>query len=297
MWYQRISKGKDHYLYVDVDTQAEVTNEEVLKHIEELRIPKGYHNVMIHKNARAKVLAYGYDNKGRKQVIYSPWFVAKQAKKKFARVYEMDKFMPKLLERISNDATSTHIKNKEIAVIIYLIIACGFRIGNDKYATSNQSYGLTTLEKRHIRINKSKGEIQIRFIGKKGVENVGIITKESAPIIYSFLVKACRHKEKTDQVFSVSSDDVNNYLREMNPTITSKDIRTWNANNIFLSSIKECVRECPSTNVNRVLNLAIDKVATHLHHTRDVCKKNYLHPDILEVAKVVIQEEVSKPSI
>lgn len=306
MWYQRLERPDGTFFYIDVDRQTEIARKEELDRIEELRIPKAYQNVMINKSRRAKVQAYGYDSRGRKQVIYAPWFVQTQADKKYAKVVEMDAFMPHVLMRMKQDIHKTSqnanaVKRKMIAVVLYLMIACGFRVGNEKYVAENHSYGLTTLEVRHVRVKPREGTIHIRFIGKKGVENHGVIAREDAPSVYTFLVRAVAKKGGHERVFNgLSSDDVNGYLREIHPEMTSKDIRTWNANNLFLTHIMDKaathIEKPTSACITRSVNAAIDKVASHLHHTRDVCKKNYLHPDFVELARIVVVQG-DKPNI
>lgn len=305
MWYQRLEKPDGTFFYLDVDRQTEVTAQDELDRIEEMRIPKAYQNVMIHKNRRAKVQAYGYDARGRKQVMYASWFVQKQANKKYAKVLVIDEYMPKLIERMKHDIGRTRdTVEKQVAVVLYLMIACGFRIGNEKYLAENKSYGITTLEVRHVRVSAKDKSIRIEFIGKKGVHNASTINHDDAPLIYAFLKKAVRNKAKEDRVFTgLSSDDVNAYLRHIHPDMTSKDIRTWNANNIFLSQIMNASSSSPScraksvAHVTRAINVAVDKVAQHLHHTRDVCKKNYLHPDFMNFARIVVVHRGDIPSI
>ena len=314
MWYQRLERPDGVFFYLDVDRQTEVVSINELERIEKLHIPRAYQNVMINKNRRAKVLAYGYDSRGRKQTIYAPWFIQKQATKKYAKVVEVDGYMPKLIERIHKDIVGSggdtirhkhnekYKKDQMIAVVLYLMIACGFRVGNEKYAAENKSYGLTTLEVRHVRIKSREGMIEIKFIGKKGVENIGVIHKKDVPIVYKYMIKSIKNKERGDRVFTgLSSDDVNEYLREIHPDITSKDIRTWNANQMFLTHImknhqnqgdSKKVITVSEKQVKRDINIALDQVAAHLHHTRDVCKKNYIHPDFVEFARIVmIQRE------
>lgn len=297
MWYQRLERPNGSFFYVDVNNQLEVTSKDILERIEQLHIPKAYEHVMIHKNPRAKVLAYGYDSRGRKQTMYAPWFVQKQAKKKYAKVLEVDQYMPKLIERVKADiAKHGASRDKVLAIVVYLMIACGFRVGNEKYVTANKSYGLTTLEVRHVRVKPRDATIHIQFTGKKGVDNYGMIRREDAPLVYRFLSRAIAKKAGSDRVFdNLSSEDVNDYLRQIHPEMTSKDVRTWNANNMFLSYILEAPIE-ETTNVNRAINTTIDKVARRLQHTRDVCRKNYIHPDFVEFARMVIVQR-GHPSI
>lgn len=293
MWYQRVrkEKGVNEFYYVDIDTQKEITDEKTLVRIHSLHIPGAYENVMINKNPRAKVQAYGYDAKGRKQITYATWFIEKQSKHKYARVFEMDRIMPKILSQMKNDMDGTDEKNKAIAVILYIMIRCGFRVGNEKYANENNSYGLTTLEKRHILIRKTQGLIEIKFIGKKGVENKSTLTKMEDTKVYAYITRMIKGKASNDRVFGgITSEDVNAYLRRIHPNITSKDVRTWNANTIFVQYI---MNNKPETiQVKQHIDCAITHVADALHNTRAVCKKNYIHPTFLEFATVYTELKI-----
>lgn len=292
MYYQRVrkEKGVNDFYYVDIGTQKEITDERILERIKDLRIPGAYENVMVSKSPRAKVQAYGYDAKGRKQIIYASWFVESQSEQKYARVFEMDKIMPKILSHMRKDIDGKDAKKKAIAVILYLMIRCGFRVGNEKYANENNSYGLTTLERRHVSIRKGKDEIEIRFVGKKGVENIGRINKNMDTMVYRYLIQHVKDKGSNDQVFDqVTSEDVNEYLRRIHPDITSKDIRTWNANTMFLKYVMERpVHERAKRHVDQ----AVAHVANALHHTKTVCKKNYLHPDFLDFAMIYTERRI-----
>lgn len=283
MWYQRIGNKEDGYTYLNTDTQTSITDEKELRRIEKLRIPPGYHDVLINSKKTAKVLAFGFDTKNRKQVRYNPVYIAKQSKKKYEKFMTNFNHVPKILTKVENVLAKGSRNSKEmgVAVIIALMFYCGFRIGNEKYMKENQSYGLTTLEKRHIKV---KGEnVIIKFVGKKGVTNMS----ECHHIhILSYLKSKVRKLKADGRVFTyigidgkehaIASKDVNDYIQSIVPTITSKDIRTWNANKLFMEFVKLPIVATSRNPAKR----ALEMVAHQLHHTPTVCKSSYIHPEI-----------------
>ena len=132
-------------------------------------IPPGYKNVKINKK-KSKILAIGYDEKNRPQYIYNKNFTNKQSILKFNLLINFGNNYKKIYDKIKKDIyTNFESKEKQIATILMIIIDCNFRVGNVKYEKDNKSYGVTTLEKRHLK--NINGELTIDFIGKKGVRN------------------------------------------------------------------------------------------------------------------------------
>lgn len=283
MWYQRIGNKEDGYMYVKADTQVPVSDEKELERIAKLRIPPGYHDVLINSKKTAKVLAFGFDTKNRKQVIYNPKYVQKRADAKYKRFMENFNVVPTILAKVERVLSKAAFNSKEmgIAVIIALMFYCGFRVGNDKYMKSNKSYGATTLEKRHIKVHGDY--VIIQFVGKKGVTNIAECHHAH---ILSYLKRKVRKLKAKERVFTymgadgkdhaITAKDVNGYIKELVPDITSKDIRTWNANKLFMEFVKlPIVATCKNP-----AKRALEMVAQHLHHTPAVCRSSYIHPEI-----------------
>lgn len=263
---------------------TEIKDKAEIEHIKELKIPPAYQNVVI-VNTK-KIVAYGYDSKGRKQVLYQPAFVKRQNDKKFKKIFASMETFEKLKDVIERDMKNKKdIKKKEIAIIINLIFTCGFRIGNKKYEKENNSVGLTTLKFSHMQFAKNK--IHIDFIGKKGVRNTAICHNK---MIFKYLYDKAQKFKETDYVFSyygknITSADVNEYLRAVDEDmkITSKDLRTWNANYLFMKFFKE-IQESDE-NVKNPIKKAIEMVANKLHNTYSICKKSYIDPKVIKYAE------------
>lgn len=281
MWYKRIGNLEEGFKYYNNGKQ--ITNKKHIDRFKKLRIPPAYIDVKINKDPNSKILAYGYDTKNRKQVIYNPLFVKEQSDKKYKKILNLNNIFKKIKKNIYKDIKNDiNIKKKEIAIILYLIINCGFRIGNTKYAKENKSYGLTTLEFRHLDLKNNK--IFFDFIGKKGVQNKSTCNNK---IIYGYLLKKKNCFKLNDRVFSyrkdnkiinITSIDVNKYLKNISKEITAKDLRTWCANELFIKYISEK----KILKHKNPVKVAINLVATKLHNTSIICKKNYIDPILIE---------------
>ena len=293
--------------------KIEITNNDEIEKIKLLKIPPAYDNVTIINNP--KIIAFGYDSKNRKQVLYNPKFIAKQNAKKYDKISASIKFFSKLKKKIATDlggsSGSGDEKTLAIAVILTLIFTCGFRIGNKKYEKENNSVGLTTLKYKHLKFEKNN-KILIDFIGKKGVRNIATCDNLK---IYDYLntkfknvataATATATAKMEDYIFSygaenskvITSSDVNEYLRTISKRyskdiiITTKDLRTWNANMLFLTFFKKLRKarrgeENKDTEkiVNKDVKRAIEMVAEKLHNSYSICKKSYIDPKIIENA-------------
>lgn len=260
------------------DMGSEITDEDTINKIKKFKIPPSYDNVVILNNK--KILAYGYDSKGRKQVIYNSKHIEKQNEQKYDKIQRFDKHFLKIKKQVAKDLKSSDEKNKIIAIIITLILSCGFRIGNIKYEKQNKSYGITTLNYSHIKL-LNDNTVSFDFIGKKGVRNQAICKNK---YIYAYLsakldiLESPEYRECPEYIFKynnrrITADDVNNYLMcKLKVNITTKDLRTWNANNLFNKYLHKYRNE------KNPVKKALELTSFELHNTSNVCKKSYIDP-------------------
>jgi DNA topoisomerase-1 len=276
-------KSNVPFYYIHTKTNSQITDVELLDWIKSLKIPPAYADVHITTKKMSKILAFGYDSKGRKQYIYNPKFVEQRSKDKYSKILELNDVFHEILEGIQRDLHSKDPKLRSISIILYLIIYCGFRIGNRTYEKANGSYGISTIRYKHMKFGKNS-TMTIDFIGKKGVRNVGQCNNN---VIYKLLKK---HNGNADsRVFpNISSKDVNEYLKQFHEEITSKDLRTWNANTLFIQFAKEAV----SNNEKHPVKRAVEKVSQQLHNTIAVCKKNYIDPEIIQAVERKIKNDI-----
>jgi DNA topoisomerase-1 len=275
-----------------------IKDKELLNTLHKIYIPPAYKDVKIY--LEKELLATGVDNAGRKQYIYSDYSKKKREIKKYNQLLKLSENIVKLKKKINNDLLlKSFEKDKIIALILKIMDICNFRCGNKTYEKKYGSYGLTTLHKKHFLIKSN--EIEIDFIGKKGVINNCIIKDKNIQDIIKKMYKLSNKKD--DYIFSVKNNgndknyvsiniqDVNNYLEKFN--VTSKDLRTWNANIIFLKNFKIQL----DNNITRdyfnlendkkikfkkkIVKDAIKDTAISLHHTAFVCKNSYIYKNIL----------------
>ena len=280
------SKHKDKYTYeyYDKHNKKIVPSKKLLSHI---YIPPAYDDVKINMNINDKVLAIGYDTKDRPQYIYNKKFTASQTKKKYKKLIDFGDNYKQILQRVNRDLSlDDDSKDKQIALVLKLVIECNFRIGNDKYSKENKSFGVTTLESRHI---KQKGNVIIvDFIGKKGVHNKCSVKNKHVSRTLRKRKKTLKKNERVfeyvnnDNIYTIKSSDVNDYLKQFGD-FSAKNFRTWNAN---LALIRELIRHDKSELISKReknLKLSIDVVSQQLHHTPSICKKDYINPKLIDM--------------
>ena len=267
------NKTKKNINHIYTDKNGKRVSKKTIQPYLKMYIAPAYDNVKINKNMNAKVLAIGYDERDRPQYIYNTKCIKSRGKNKFKKLIKFGKEYNNIMKRIENDYKSKEDnKNKQIAIILKLIMDCNFRIGNDKYTKENNSFGVSTLLGKHIKTN---GGIVVDFVGKKGVQNTCKIVD---PKMKSNLRTKKKKYKNTENIFqytkdgknySVKGDDVNEYLGKY----TTKNFRTWSANILLINHLLK--EKCK-------IKDGIEYVAEKLHHTPSICKSNYIDPKLLE---------------
>jgi len=265
-------KTKRNILHEYKDKTGKNVSKKIIKPYLNIYIAPAYDNVKINKNINAKVLAIGYDEKDRPQYIYNTRCIKSRGKNKFKKLIKFGKNLSKILKKIENDYKSkADSKDKQIAMILKIIMDCNFRIGNDKYTKENNSFGVSTLLAKHIKTNNG---VTVDFVGKKGVQNTCKIENSKMKINLKTKKKKYKNKEKIfqytkdGQTYNIKSDDVNDYLGEY----TTKNFRTWSANILLIEYLLK----------NNCLKDGIEYVAKKLHHTPSICKTNYIDPKLVD---------------
>ena len=279
----RKKKGKG-YIFFDKRNNIIKNQKTIDDALEGLYLPPAYDDVKINLNKKAKVLAIGYDNKKRAQYVYNKKFTEKMKKKKFNDLYSFGLQYKRINADINkNLKLDSNEKLKQVSMILKLIMDCDFRVGNDEYLRQNNSYGVSTLKNKHILVNKDK--VTIDFIGKKSVRNTCDVNNKTIKKHLKTKKKTIKNnariftykKDESNIKFNVHSTDVNSYIKQFG-NFSSKDFRTWSAN---IKLIKYLLNS-NEDDANKDLKECVQKVADKLHHTPEVCKKNYLYPDLIE---------------
>ncbi len=282
---RRVRKGKD-FEYFGPDGKR-VTDPATLDRIRSLVIPPAWEHVWITTRPRGHLQATGRDARGRKQHRYHPRWRAVRDANKFERMVAFAHALPRIRRRVSRDLRRQGLpRERVIATIVRLLETTFARIGNEEYAKENQSFGLTTLRNRHVRVKGST--VRFLFKGKSGREvQAGVTDRRVAAV-----VKRCeelpgqmlfQYLDDSGERRNVTSDDVNEYLRDVSGgDFTAKDFRTWAATVLAACALREAAGFESETEARRKVASAIDQVARRLGHTRAVCRRSYVHPGVVD---------------
>jgi DNA topoisomerase-1 len=277
---------KDHFDYFDIDGEK-ITDENIIERINKLVIPPAYKNVWICPYANGYLQATGFDDRGRKQYRYHPDWVAAMQEEKFSHLLEFAHLLPKIRRRVSRDIRRRGMpKEKVLATIVWLLENTLIRIGNEEYEKENKSYGLTTLKNKHVKFSRRHTTL-FAFKGKSGVyHSVSIYSKKVATI-----VQKCKelpgqdlfeYKDEHGEIRSISSYDVNAYLKEITGTdTTAKDFRTWGGTVMAASHFDDCGISDEENLSKKNIVETVKKVSGHLRNRPATCKKYYIHPSII----------------
>jgi len=281
---QRVGRGKQ-FRYTRVGGKP-VRDAGTLSRIRALAIPPAWTDVWISPDPAGHIQATGRDARGRKQYRYHAKFRAVRDAAKYTRLVALLRVLPKLRKHVERDlACKCLCKRKVVATIVALMERGQLRVGNDEYTRQNGSYGATTLRDRHAKIRGSK--IVLAYRAKGGIDR----RIELADRRLASIVRRCQDLPGQrlfqyvdgDEIRHVTSTDVNDYVREASGgPFTAKDYRTWAAT--LGACLLLCTIEHPGSEraCKQCINEALATVAQRLGHTVTVCRKSYVHPQLLE---------------
>jgi len=266
---------------------ARIADAATRKRLNSLAIPPAWTDVWICPDPGGHIQATARDARGRKQYRYHPSYREARDQSKFRRMLEFSEALPQLRERVERDLRAEDLSRRQLlATVVRLLDRTLIRVGNDEYARENQSFGLTTLRRRHVQVEGDR--LRFAFRGKSGVEHsISVADPRLARII-----QRCQDLpgqemfqyldgDKKRQV--VSSDDVNGYLREASDRdVTAKDFRTWGGTMLAAVELRAMGAAASRREADRNILRALDAVAERLGNTRTVCRKYYVHPALLE---------------
>jgi DNA topoisomerase-1 len=265
---------------------------ELLQDLEErdrlnaLAVPPAWKDVWICPDPDGHIQATGRDAEGRKQYRYHPDWRAIRDEGKYARMSGFGRALARIRRR-----TTAHLKSeglpreKVLAAVVRLLERSLIRIGNDEYARSNGSFGLTTLRDRHVAFRGSK--VRFEFRGKGGKPH----RVEVDDPLLSAVIRECRevpgyqlfqYYDEAGEKRAVDSAEVNAYVREIaGDDFSAKDFRTWAGTIEMAAALMEC-RPCEDEGeANRHVTEAVKRVAERLGNTPAVCRECYIHPEIV----------------
>jgi DNA topoisomerase-1 len=282
---RRVRCGKS-FRYLGPDGRP-LREEKGLARIRSLAIPPAWSNVWICPSPNGHVQAVGWDAKGRKQYRYHPRYRKVRDEAKFSRMIAFGTVLAVIRRRVIEDLQRPGLpKEKVLAAVVRLLETTFIRVGNDEYARENDSFGLTTMRNRHVRIEGAR--LMFRFRGKSGLEHLVEMTDRRL----AHIVRQCQelpgyelfqYVNGAGEVCRIDSADVNDYIRALSgQDFTAKDFRTWAGT---LLAARELYSAGPCRNPTtgkRTIVAAIRNVARRLGNRPATCRKYYIHPAIVE---------------
>ena len=267
---------------------SRVIDEETLTRIRKLAIPPAYEEVWICPTPNGHLQAVGRDARGRKQYRYHPRWRKVRDEGKYGKMLLFGKALPKIRARVEQDLARAGIpREKVLAAIVRLLETTLMRVGNEEYAKTNKSYGITTLRNRHVKVEGSS-HIHFDFRGKHGTEHhIDLRDKRLASV-----VRRCQelpgqelfqYLDETGTARAIGSEDVNEYLRSITRAeITAKDFRTWAGTNLAALALRELETFDSQAKRKRNVVQAVEAVSKMLGNTPAICRKCYIHPAVFD---------------
>lgn len=280
---KRSGKG---FSYLD-ESGKRITDKGVRSRLEALAIPPAWTEVWICPRENGHLLATGRDERGRKQYLYHPEWQRIRDTAKFEHMLSFGRLLPRIRQRVQKDLKLPGLpKDKVLAAVVKLLETTLIRVGNQTYARENGSYGLTTLRKKHVDVSKTS--VAFDFVGKSGKEwEIELRDPQVARI-----VKKCeelpgyqlfKYLDEAGERQDVESADVNDYLKRITgEEVSAKDFRTW-AGTVMATFTLTGLERCESkTQATKNVTATIKEVARKLGNTPAICRKSYVHPDVID---------------
>ena len=280
---KRHGKG---FTYTDPDGQV-IRDRAMIRRFRSLVIPPAWTDVWICPDPDGHLQVTARDARGRKQYRYHPSFREQRDGTKFERMIALSDVLWKIRERVEADIARPELpRDKVMATVVWLLERTLIRVGTQEYAKANKSYGLTTLRRKHVRIDGPK--MRFEFRGKSGVAHaVSVTDRRIARIVQRCAelpgYELFQYVDDAGQRQVVQAEDVNAYLREAaGREVTAKDFRTWAGTMQAAAALRELGPAPSKKAAEKNIKAAVDRTAAMLGNTRSVCRKYYIHPALLE---------------
>jgi DNA topoisomerase I len=287
-WKRRGTKGRG-FRYEDKDGR-QITDDVELERIRLLVIPPAWRFVRISPSPNTPLQAVGVDTTGRIQYLYHPKYSERQQRKKFEKIERFGEVLPQFRK-----TTNEHLqlegfpREKVLAIMMRLINSLYFRVGSEKSARRYKTFGITTLQNRHLTID-SRGKLIFDFVGKSHIKHRKILVDKDLATAMAELKslgparKLFHYVAEDGSLKAITPADVNNYIKEATSAeFSSKDFRTWGGTLLAALELAEIGPADSDTEVKRRLVRAVKRVAEQLGNTPSVCRSSYIHPAVIDL--------------
>lgn len=284
--WRRLGTPASGFRYLKVDG-APLRSEGALSRIDALAIPPAWTDVEIAPRASAKIQAVGTDAAGRKQYLYNPKYVARRQRGKFRKLLPFARALPQL-----RAATNEHLRGeglgreRVLATVVRLMNRAYFRVGSERYAVQNKTFGIATLRKSDLAIQGN--DLIFEYVGKKSIDQRRVVADTPLVEIVQQLLelpgrRLFRYVDENGKTRNVTAADVNAYIKEVaGEKFTSKDIRTWGGTVRAATILADLGAPASETEAKKNLVLVCKLVSTELGNTPAVCRSAYIHPLVLD---------------
>jgi DNA topoisomerase I len=283
-WTRRGSRGR--YRYFDAAGRR-ITDEAKLARIEALVIPPAWRDVHIAPTARARVQATGIDSAGRKQYIYSEAFRLERDQAKFDRLTLFAERLPGLRQAMSEHIDRDELDRERVSALALRLIDLGwFRVGGERYARENKTFGITTLRKRHVRVRGKR--VCLDFPGKTGARIRSVVVDpELAEAVRGLLAlrggPALFRYRWNGELYNLTAKRLNDYVRiYLGEEFTAKDFRTWGGTLLAALAFAERGPVDSEAGTKRVIAAVMRQVGDRLGNTPSVARSSYVSPAVIE---------------
>ena len=268
-----------------------ITDAEVKERIASLAIPPAWQEVWICPAPNGHLQATGIDAAGRKQYLYHQAWRESRDREKFDEMMRFARALPRMRERVEADLKLRGlVRDRVLAGSVRLLDLGFFRVGSDQYADENESFGLSTLRRRHLRFEGGSAIFDYKAKGsKRQVQEV------ADPAAVKMLRALVRRKSTGRRLFAyregsewrdLSAEEINAYLKVVTGgDFSAKDFRTWNATvlaAVGLANRVEPGEELSKTARKRIVNEVVKDVAAYLANTPAVCRASYIDPRVFD---------------
>lgn len=297
-WWERKGGKASGFKYFDCQGKP-ITDKSSLERIASLVIPPAWRHVRICPSENGRLQVVGMDGMGRVQYRYHPVYARKMERRKFAKTERFGEFLPKLRE-----ITCAHLslegmpREKVLAAMLRVINSLYFRVGTEHSEKHYKTYGITTLDKKHLVI-KPKGRLEFDFVGKSHVQQRKVLVDEELAAVVKEIAslprgrKLFRYIDESGKARAVKPSQINTYLKEAtDPMFSSKDIRTWGGTLMAAVELAALGKGESDTEISKNVVEVVKKVAKELGNSPAVCRSSYIHPAVLDsyTAGVTINE-------
>ena len=264
-----------------------IRDEETLARIRSLAVPPAWRDVWICPDANGHLQATGRDARRRKQYRYHPRWREVRDGNKYERMIAFGGVLPLIRKRVQKDLARPGLpREKILATVVRLLEVTLIRVGNEEYAKQNESFGLATMRNRHVRVNGSA--LRFQFRGKSGVLHaVDLEDRRLARIVRQSRdlpgYELFQYVDADGERRAIDAGDVNAYLKSIaGDVFTAKDFRTWAGTVLAARALSEAAAFGSKAQAKRNVLRAVEAVAKRLGNTTAVCRKCYIHPEVVK---------------